>query len=570
MHGGDNPSNHSAIYAKLKVGELDLQLESTKAPKRTCWAKSSEQAKEKYQCTLVEKLASIPAPNCADCQDTHCTAHTEDLEEYTMHILEAVEDAAKDSLATKGGGSDQGSSKSIAGWSEFVHPYAEESKFWHSVWVSAGKPAQGGLADAMKQSKHQYKYAIRRLKKASENIQNDKFVTSILKGGVNIFTEIKKFRGKVSGCSSRIDDEVGAKNISDHFAEIYSELYNKVELGDDFEQICSEVNLEVGQHSISQVDRVDEELIKRALKTMKASKADANFDFQSDCLMNGPPELVSHLTLLIKSFISHGYVPYFILLCTLLPLVKDNLGDITSSENYRAIASGSLLLKLLDIVILLLEGDKLGCDQLQFGFQPKSGTVMCSWTATSVIDYFNRHGRAVYGCAMDLSKAFDMVDWKELFITMKKRMVDPIFIRVLMFMYRGQQCDVKWGQSYSFRFQVCNGVRQGAVSSPLFFSIYINDLILKLRASGMGCYIGTHFYGCLGYADDLLLLSASRTGLQEMVSISEKFAGSKNLKFSTDPDPNKSKTKCIVFSRKAHDRQQISPVTLGGLPLLSL
>ena len=144
----------------------------------------------------------------------------------------------------------------------------------------------------------------------------------------------------MSGCSSRIDDEVGAKNISDHFAEIYSELYNKVELGDDFEQICSEVNLEVGQHSISQVDRVDEELIKRALKTMKASKADANFDFQSDCLMNGPPELVSHLTLLIKSFISHGYVPYFILLCTLLPLVKDNLGDITSSENYRAIASG--------------------------------------------------------------------------------------------------------------------------------------------------------------------------------------------------------------------------------------
>ena len=62
--------------------------------------------------------------------------------------------------------------------------------------------------------------------------------------------------------------------------------------------------------------------------------------------------------MLIKSFISHGSVPHFVLLCTLLPLVKDNLGDITSSTKYRAIASGNLLLKLLDIVILLLEGDK--------------------------------------------------------------------------------------------------------------------------------------------------------------------------------------------------------------------
>ena len=51
--------------------------------------------------------------------------------------------------------------------------------------------------------------------------------------------------------------------------------------------------------------------------------------------------------------------------------IKDNLADITSSENYRAIASGSLLLKLLDFVILNLEGGKLSCYRLQFEFQAK-------------------------------------------------------------------------------------------------------------------------------------------------------------------------------------------------------
>ena len=70
-----------------------------------------------------------------------------------------------------------------------------------------------------------------------------------------------------------------------------------------------------------------------------------------------------------------------------MPLVKDNLGDITSSDNYRAIVSGSLVLKLLDIVILLLEGEKLGCDPMQFGFQAKSSTTLCTWAVTTVIDH---------------------------------------------------------------------------------------------------------------------------------------------------------------------------------------
>ena len=62
-----------------------------------------------------------------------------------------------------------------------------------------------------------------------------------------------------------------------------------------------------------------------------------------------------------------------------------------------------------DIVILLLEGDKLGCDQLQFGFQSKASTTLCSWVATAIVDHYNRQGfSGIWVCnAMDLSKAFD-------------------------------------------------------------------------------------------------------------------------------------------------------------------
>ena len=83
----------------------------------------------------------------------------------------------------------------------------------------------------------------------------------------------------------------------------------------------------------------------------------------------------------------------------------DNLGDITS------IAIGSLLLKWFDWLVIILEGDKLATDELQFGFQAKSSTSMCTWAINTVVDYYNRHGRPVYACSMDLSKAFDLVAW---------------------------------------------------------------------------------------------------------------------------------------------------------------
>ena len=62
----------------------------------------------------------------------------------------------------------------------------------------------GDLASAIKQSKQQYKYAVRRLKRTGESVQNDKFVDSIVNGGVNILKEIKKFSGYGVSCSSRM------------------------------------------------------------------------------------------------------------------------------------------------------------------------------------------------------------------------------------------------------------------------------------------------------------------------------------------------------------------------------
>ena len=569
IHSGENPSNHSPIFSKIKLDGVDKSREKVRSRKRVNWDRSSEEARANFSVTLSKRLELLKVPECVHCRDIHCSAHTEQMENYTMAVLEAVELSSQECLVSSGGGQQgrSGQVQRVPGWTEYVQPYAQENKFWFSVWCSAGKPDSGALFDVMMFSKRQFKYAVRRLKKANDKMQNDRFIQSILRGGSNIFKEIKKTRGNNNSISSRIDDEVGAENIARKFANIYQRLYNQHTLGDDLAQLEHDVTKNLSDKDLIDVDRISVDIVQKALKQMKAGKNDAIYDIQSDCLTNGPPELMNHLTNILKTFTIHGAIPDFILVCTLLPLVKNNLADLTSSDNYRAIASGSMLVKLLDIVILLLEGDKLTVDQLQFGFQTGSSTTMCTWTATTIIEHYNIQGSPVYACTMDLSKAFDLLEWTSLFKLLIDKGFSLLFLRVLISVYKDQSCDVRWGSSHSERFSVTNGVRQGAVSSPLLFSVYIDDLISLLRRSGLGCRVDNIFYGVLGYADDLLVLSASRSGLQAMVSICEKSAKMRKLKFSTSLDPNKSKTKCIMFTKGKLDKDSVAPILLNGDPL---
>ena len=168
--------------------------------------------------------------------------------------------------------------------------------------------------------------------------------------------------------------------------------------------------------------------------------------------------------------------------------------------------------------------------------------MLCSWLTMEIISKYLKQGSNVYCCLMDCTKAFDLVQHSLLFEKMMKAGCPIILIRILICIYRKQTVDVRWKSMYSDEFSMKNGVRQGAVLSPLLFCFYVNDLFDILKKNKAGCWIGDLFVGCHGYADDLLLLAPSREALQDMVKICEKYAGDHNISFSTDPNPVKSKT----------------------------
>ena len=253
-------------------------------------------------------------------------------------------------------------------------------------------------------------------------------------------------------------DGVAGKDIPNKFADVYSELFNREDDDNNIELISSVVNSQVGDESITELDKINAEKVKAAMQKIKPNKSDPIFDFSSDFLKNAPEILFEQLAFILRSFVVHGHVTVTLLLATMVPLVKDKLSDLGSSLNYRSIAISYLVLKLLDWVILLNYSHLLKCDDFQFGFQELSNTSLCSWVVYETIDSYIRNGSIVYGCLLDCTKAFDTVKHSLLFQKLLDARVPPIIVRLLISIYRKQMANVKRKSSTSYQFPIRNGV----------------------------------------------------------------------------------------------------------------
>ena len=117
------------------------------------------------------------------------------------------------------------------------------------------------------------------------------------------------------------------------------------------------------------------------------------------------------------------------------------------------------------------------------------------------------------------------------------------------------QC--KWNNVLSDVFEVNSGVKQGGVLSPHFFAVYIDELIKILRSKNIGCHILKMFVACIFYADDLTLISPTRSVMQTLIDACVIYGETHCLSF------NFKKTKTIIFGKNPHNVSPI-PLTISG------
>ena len=157
-----------------------------------------------------------------------------------------------------------------------------------------------------------------------------------------------------------------------------------------------------------------------------------------------------------------------------------------------------------------------------------------------------KNGRKhLYTCFVDLQKAFDTVPRSKLFYKLlRDYSIGGKFLQILQEMYKDNQIYVKLPEGLAKPFTTTISVKQGCVFSPLLFNLYIDKICKIFDSSCDPVSINNTNLNCLLWADDLLLVSESATGLQKCLDKMQIFYSELGLKV------NLKKTKVMIFNNK--------------------
>ena len=542
-----NTSNHRPITLDLKINAtrsetVNYVSNNEKTVRNSiAWHKVSgdDQCVKMYQQNINSKLRSMTRPDVYLCQEINCKnkEHFQQLDRWCDDMVNLC--LQSDSVLPQKGTM----KKVMPGWTEHVKPYRENNTFWFNIWKSCGKPRNGHVFNYMKEARRLYMYAIRKIKRRQQYIRNERLASAMAENrSRDFFAEIKRMRPslKITNGINGLNDP---HEIAELFAKKYHKLYNSVPSSPRYIAAVEQYINQSLEHSQPDGASVQYEMVKKAIQQLKHEKSDGDKGFISSHLIYASDNFHREVAKLLSSVILHGHHPQALVAATIISIPKDYKEDLSADDNYRGIALSNSLSKLLDLVILFRNCEKLQTSPLQFAFKQNMSTTMCTLVMKEVIKYYIDNKSSVYSCSIDASKAFDKIRHDKLFMVLVERQLPVFDLRILFHQYQSQILRTAWQGVHSSSFAATNGIRQGSIASPVLFCIYLDILLDRLHKSGIGCWIGNKFCGSLTYADDVTLLSPTATGLQEMLQVCESFGSEYGMSF------NAKKTVCILYSR---------------------
>ena len=248
------------------------------------------------------------------------------------------------------------------------------------------------------------------------------------------------------------------------------------------------------------------------------------------------------IVVIFNSIIKLEYFPDCWARGEIVPIYKS--GDRNLVNNYRGITMlscvGKLFTRILNARLTRWAEEKDKLDETQFGFRKGKGTNDCLFILNGLIELLFSRGLKLYVCFIDYEKAYDFIDRAALWAKLLKTGVSSKTVRIFKNMYDKMKLSVK-GDDRNFS---CNcGLLQGESTSPIFFSLFINDIDTHISEDITGIQLKNLLIKILKFADDMCLISETREGLQVGLNDLAKYTKKWGIII------NILKTKIVVFRK---------------------
>ena len=276
--------------------------------------------------------------------------------------------------------------------------------------------------------------------------------------------------------------------------------------------------------------------LQEAIQRAKYGKASGKDHIVMELIKFMPEKAVKVLFRIMQLIFSHAIYPTAWTINLLKALYKKECKD--NPDNYRGLAIAPVISKLYCMILLqrleahLIKIKAISPSQIGFtkGFRASDHVYLLKTLVNKVL----KQKKKLYVAFVDFKKAYDTVDRSILLKTLHKTGVQGQFLSNLLAMYKNVSYAIKLKNGILDPIKSNLGLKQGCPLSPILFNIYINDIGRYLKDNGTGnLTLGSTNINHFLYADDLVLLSETKEGLQDHLDSLEKFTKAKELTVNT-------------------------------------
>lgn len=264
--------------------------------------------------------------------------------------------------------------------------------------------------------------------------------------------------------------------------------------------------------------------VKIELKSLKLGKAPGIDGISNEFYKYLSDYMIEPFTILFNYVWDKGIYPDKWSEGILQPLHKN--GGINNPDNFRKLTLMACMGKIFESIVnkrlCFQEEATYSTDPYQFGFRKGCRTSDNVFIIDTLISYQRSKKKPLFISFIDFSKAFDFVNRSFLYYKLMKQGYGGKLIKIIQSLFSNSSARVRWEGQLGSKIDSTFGVLQGGIISPKLFNLYLADMTDYLDHNHGITVNGTTFTHLL-YADDLVLVSESASGMQVLLDNLEAY-----------------------------------------------